>query len=71
MISTMKKIAVIAASLLLLGCMASCQKGPTTCVCTATVGGTTLTSEYTPGEGEKCSDAVVNIAGISYSCKTK
>lgn len=67
----MKKVIIIAASLLMLGCLASCQKTPTTCVCTATIGGTTLSSEYTPKEGEKCSDAVVNIAGVSYSCKAK
>ena len=67
----MKKVIIIAVSILALACLASCKKGDTKCVCTASMGSETLTSEYTPKDGEKCSDAVVNLGGLKYSCKAK
>ena len=67
----MKKVIIIVVSILALACLASCKKGDTACVCTATAGGVTVTSDYTPKDGEKCSDAVVNIAGVKYSCEAK
>ncbi len=66
----MKKVIIIAVSILALACLASCNKGPKQCVCTATYMGETVSVDYQVENGT-CETATYTVAGVSYSCKAK
>ena len=67
----MKKVIIIAVSLLAVVCLSSCTKKATQCICKATlpiIGEYTTNSEASDG---KCEDLDLSYQGVKLECKAK